>query len=411
MRERLLAAFVGLTFLTVMLYGVPRAVARAGGVADEAQADVRRSSQVVAEAVQLRREAGLPVTGSPLAYLDAQDHVVLRQDGRVQVLRGGAADAEDDLVATAALPDGGEVEVRRPRQVLREDVAKALAPIVLSGLASLAVAVAAAFLLAARLARPFQQLAARAATLGSGSLNDLPLQRVREAEAIAAALRDGSARVEAMLRREREFARNASHQLRTPLTGMRLRVEDLTLWPETPAVVAEELGHVLVEVDRLSDTVTALLSLAREGQLSGWQQVDLGEVVRAAVARWQPIAAERGRQLVAGAVHPQRVSVPRVAVDQVLDVLVDNGLSHGAGVVTVEVHGQPGLTRFTVRDEGELQVAPQDLFRRRTQDDPHRGGEGIGLALCAELAAAVGGSLVVTARRPTAFQLQVPTAS
>jgi signal transduction histidine kinase len=410
-RERLLAAFVGLTLLTVLLYGVPRALTRADAVRNEARADVHRSALIVAEAVELRRQADLPLTGLSLAYLDAQDQVEYRLDGSLLVLRGAdRPDRTDDITATAPA-DGGTVEVRRPRSEVSRDVSRALTPIILTGGVSLAVAVAAAFLLAARLARPFQELAASAASLGAGGFGtDLRPQRVREAEAIAAALRASTAQVQSMLQRERDFARNASHQLRTPLTGMRLRVEDLTLWPETPPAVAQELQEVLSEVDRLSDTVTVLLAFAREEQLGAVQEVSLAQVASAAVQRWQALAGERGRHVVLGRAALDPAALPRIVVDQVLDVLLDNALRHGEGTVTVEVQTEAGRARFLVRDEGAAVVPSHAVFRRRPTgtEGVFGGGEGIGLALCAELATAVGGRLTLLDRSPTTFGLEVP---
>ncbi len=411
MRERLLVAFVGLTLLTVMLFGIPRAFTRADAVREDSRTDVRRSALVVAEMVELRKEAGLPLSGPAMAYLGEQDRVEYRRNGELLVLREtGATDLADDITATAPA-DGGTVEVRRPRSEVSKNVVRAVTPIFVTGGLSLAVAAAAAFLLAARLARPFQALAASAAGLGRGDLDvDPPPQRVREAEAIAAALRSSSAQVRSMLLREREFARNASHQLRTPLTGMRLRVEDLTLWPETAAVVAQELQEVLGDVDRLSDTVTALLAFSREEQMGTVEEVEVRHVAMQAAQRWSGLANERGRQVLVGRVAPDRVPLARVVVDQVLDVLLDNALRHGAGTVTVEAKTEPGRARFLVRDEGVALLPSDSVFRRRTRGE--RGatdaGEGIGLALCAELAVAVGGRLWLADSEPTTFALEVP---
>lgn len=410
MRERLLGAFLGLTLLTVLIFGVPRAFTRAEGVRADARADVQQSAQVAAEVIALRRQARLPIGDGPMSYLESQDRVELVLDGRRYVWGSRLSpDRADDLTATAAL-DGGTVVVRRPRSAISQDVVRAITPIVVSGAVALAVAVAAAFLLASRLARPFRQLAASAAVLGSTRLElELPPQRVREAELIAAALRTSSATTRSMLRRERDFARNASHQLRTPLTAMRLRVEDLSLSPDASPVVAQELQEVLGEVDRLSDTVTALLAFARDEQVGSRHEVEVGRVAADAAQRWGGLASQHGRHVVVGQLAHDRFTLARVVVDQVLDVLLDNALRHGAGTVTVEVlveqSGDGRRARFLVRDEG-LALAPSDIdFRRRptSSDD----GEGIGLALCAELAVAAGGRLSLVGTQPTAFALDL----
>ena len=97
------------------------------------------------------------------------------------------------------------------------------------------------FLLAKRLARPFGELADAADHLGQARFDvALPHYSIPEAEAIGAALRRASTQLDSLVEREREFAANVSHQLRTPVTALRLTLEDLSMWPETPPTVAAE---------------------------------------------------------------------------------------------------------------------------------------------------------------------------
>jgi signal transduction histidine kinase len=404
-RKRLLAALVGLTLLTVLLYAVPRSIARVSIVTEDAQADVAQVAQMVAEVLDTRSEAGLPSAAVRLDFLPADDEVVLRSGDDVEVL-AGTGSGEGGVVASAPVAAGGTVEVRRPGSAVRQDVLSAVRPIVLTGLAALAVAVLAAVVLSARLARPFQVLAGRASLLGSGDVDvDLPPLPVREAEAIAAALRASSARVTLMLQREREFARNASHQLRTPLTSVRLRVEDLKAWPETADVVRTELDDVLREVDRLSDTVTALLAFARDERMGAWEPVRLDDVLAAAAARWAPLVEGQGRVLDVAA-EQVVVPVPRVAVDQVLDVLVDNALKHGRGTVSVAAAADERSLRFLVADEGETSATEGRRLPER--HGPGSTGEGIGLTLARDLVEVLGGSLTLARSRPTTFELTLP---
>ncbi|MFC3689466.1 sensor histidine kinase [Aquipuribacter hungaricus] len=418
MRERLLAAFVLLTLLTVTLYGVPRALVRAGVVTQQAQQEVDRDAGYAAGVVTARLEAGLPVTVPDLSVvtddLDPEDQLLyLPQGADPVVLSGPSVAAEgrrDALTARVELPGGGAVEARRAVATVRQDVVRELQPIVLTGAASLVVAVLTAVVLSRRLARPFQELAAQATVLGgdAGAV-ELPPQPVREAEAIAAALRASSSRLTAILRRERQFARNASHQLRTPLTGIRLRVEDLSAWPETHATVREELDAVLAEVDRLDDTVTALLSFAREEGLGQTDPVQLRRVVFSVVQRWAVVAASSGRTVTADVPADASVHLPTSAVDQVLDVLVHNALVHGRGAVVLSGAHDGACVDLVVRDEGTLDLDDELVFARRRSGSA-AAGEGIGLALAAEFAQVLGGRLEVLDRAPTTFRLRLPSA-
>lgn len=412
MRERLLAAFLSLTLLTVLLYGVPRAFVRADIVTSEAQRDVTRTAEVLAVVVGTRLEAGLSYDEAVDRLAPADDSAVLRRGGDVDVLTGPTISdvPPDSLVGRADVEGGGTVEVRRPQAVVRQDVVRALRPIVLSGLLALGLAALAGIVLAGRLSRPFARLAEQASALGAGDFSvDVPTQRVREAELIAAALRDSGERLTEMLAREREFARNASHQLRTPLTGMRLRVEDVSLWPETPPAVREELEQVLTEVDRLSDTVTSLLAFARQGRMGAWEPTWLDALVATTLDRWRPLAAGLDRELSAGPVDEAQVALPRIALEQVLDVLVDNALKHGKGTVSVDASADATAVRFLVADEGELPAGSggQALLTRSAASTAD--GEGIGLGLSGDLIASLGGRLRLLHTRPTTFELLLPT--
>jgi signal transduction histidine kinase len=410
MRERLLGAFVALTLLTVMLYAGPRAAIRADVVSEQAQREVDLTATVVAELIGTQLAGGRLAEDVALDFVPDGDQVTLSGPGGTAVLAGPPEQLDDPVVARRDVIVGHTVEVRRAGADVQRQVVDEIRPIVLTGLAALLASIITAVLLSARMARPFQRLAAQASSLGRGEYADLPPQRVREAEAIAEALRTSAARVEVVLQRERAFSRNASHQLRTPLTGMRLRVEDLSTWPEAPEPVRQELQEVLREIDRLADTVTALLAFTREERSVAWQETTLCDVVEETARRWGPLAAGSGRQVLPDAVPGPVLALPRVVLDQVLDVLVDNALKHGSGDVTVSAADGPTPT-FEVRDEGTglTDEAERQLFRRRAAASSEAGSEGIGLSLCADLLQALGGRLLLADRTPTTFRVVLPT--
>jgi signal transduction histidine kinase len=200
--------------------------------------------------------------------------------------------------------------------------------------------------------------------------------------------------------RQRAFVSSASHELRTPLAALRLRLEDLSLWPEIGASAAEDLRDALAEIDRLSQHLSRLLEASRPDTLED-ERVDLADLVRDAEERWQERAAHRVLGVVIG--DGGQVSAPAVAVRQILDVLIDNGLAHGQGGLSVEVTADASHVRLRVRDEGPG-IPPETavgLFRR--------GANGSGLALAAELTHAIGGRLVLLPGAPTTFDLLLPT--
>lgn len=207
------------------------------------------------------------------------------------------------------------------------------------------------------------------------------------------------------LRRERQFASNVSHQLRTPLTALQLRIEDVSRWPGLAAEVRDELVASLADVGRLSNIVTGLLTFSRLGSFGPGDPVELSELARAAAEKWRSLAMKHGRRLRLGTIEPVMVFVPRDGVYQVLDVLIENAILHGEGEITIEALDGDQL-RVRVGDEGEG-IAPADrerIFARHFRGN-HSSGEGIGLSLARELAQSMGARLEVAATPTTAFDL------
>src|SRR5205085_11352066 len=103
----------------------------------------------------------------------------------------------------------------------------------------------------------------------------------------ADAVERSGTRVAQLVLHEREFSANASHQLKTPLAALRLRLEDMTMWPETDDALRKELEASVGEVDRLTGTVEDLLALAREGGIGSSAELDLHEATAGVASRWQ----------------------------------------------------------------------------------------------------------------------------
>jgi signal transduction histidine kinase len=248
---------------------------------------------------------------------------------------------------------------------------------------------------AGRLAAPLERLSAVAAGIGQGRLDSAPASGVPEIDDVAVSLSQSAHRVERTLARERAFSADASHQLRTPLAGLRLQLETALEGPDPnlrPAITT-----AIGATDRLSQTISDLLAGGRELPLSAL----LDELRRdhrdtlAAAGRRLIVVAERN--LPAAAASPQ-------AMRQVLGVLVDNALRHGRGIVTVTTREAAQAVAIDITDEGGID-RPDELFVRRS---PTAAGHGIGLALARSLTEAEGGRLLLSRREPTTFTLLLP---
>jgi signal transduction histidine kinase len=405
MRDRLVLAFVLLAVGIIALYGIPRAYIVADLIQTSEERRVVRLADFLA-VLMAEREAESEVTEEFLTPLliEGERIVFTRADGRT--VTAGAPAAPDDISSVAEVPGGGSVEFSRSGEVISGRVQEAVMPVVTIGIALMIAAAVTGILLARRLSRPFVRLAGVARELGEGSLALRPERsRIPEARAIGEALRSSATTLEQRIRREHEFAANASHQLRTPITALRLELEDLSLWPETPPPVREQLDHALLEIDRLSDAITQLLELARGGTPGGESWIPLGTMLDQAAKRWQGQAKTLDRRITVRPHDFASVSAPAPAA-QILDVLIHNALVHGRGQVTVSGARANGYVTVHVSDEGPRPDA-RTIFQR-IPGKSTGGGEGIGLALSAELAEALGGHLLLQATPTTSFSLILP---
>jgi signal transduction histidine kinase len=298
--------------------------------------------------------------------------------------------------------------VTEARTDVFEDVA-----VVWVAMAGLAVAaVTAAWLVgrrqARRLAKPLEDLEESARRLGNGDFSVRTRRGgVPEIDSVGGALDATAARLDDLLARERGFSADASHQLRTPLAGMRLRLE--TALAQTDVDPRPAIAATLVDADRLEAIIDELLTLARAGQAAAARPIDLAELLGEQSAEWGARLALHGRDLdvqVDPGAPVARAST--AAVRHVLQVLVDNATTHGRGTVTVAVRDATGAVAVDVADEGSGVWDTVGLFTRRAD---RRDGHGLGLPLARRLAEAEQGRLLLTRPSPPVFTLLLPAAA
>jgi signal transduction histidine kinase len=317
---------------------------------------------------------------------------------------GGSSDFVVAVPVTSAERVVGVVRVSSPAS--RTYLRIAVAWLGMTGLAAAAVAAAAVLARrqSRRLAEPLERLAGAAQTLGEGDFTvRAPPAGIAEIDAAGGALNRTAERLGDLVGRERAFSADASHQLRTPLTGLRLRLETaLEAADPRPGLVA-----ALDTADRLERTIDELIALARDAPAAR-SPADLPALLSEAEAHWHgPLAAD-GRSLAVSS-DPALPGTPAsaAATRQILDVLLANAVRHGAGTVTVTARDADTAVAVDVADEGAGVTIPVDeLFRRRTG---RAAGHGIGLALARALAEAEGGRLVLTRSGPgPVFTLLLP---
>jgi signal transduction histidine kinase len=262
---------------------------------------------------------------------------------------------------------------------------------------------------AGRLARPVEELAEAAGRLAAG--DPRPLARrygVADLDQVADGLDSSARRLSSLLAADRELAVDASHQLRTPLTALSMRLEEMIAAADDPEVVREEGNAALTQAERLADVVTQLLSPARRAGAASAALTGIDEIVRQQVVEWQPAFRRARRNLVVIGERDLQAHVTPGGVAQVLATLLDNALMHGGGTVTLQTSQNSRSVVIEVRDEGSG-IPPElasRIFERSVSGRPE--GTGLGLALARTMAAADGGRVVLIKPKPATFAVFLP---
>ncbi|MGI5182012.1 ATP-binding protein [Dactylosporangium sp. CA-152071] len=456
MRVRLVATYVLLLLLVLVALEVPFALSiasrdtqqvvadrladasRFATIAEPALRAPRETDELAAElarydavygiaAIVLNQDAVNIVSSRPGANLvDLADKAVLRQAHRA--LEGREASDDGTIWPWRTAPFVVAVPVGRGGEVIGAVVT--VSPVggrvtgvrttwsILAGggLVVLFVGIVAAWSLARWTLRPVAELDAAAHELAAGDY----AARVPAADGppelrrLGTAFNEMAATVADSLERQRAFVSHASHQLRNPLTAVRLRVEDLGADLTDPQAVE---GHRLAveEVERLGEVLDSLLALARaERGRFELADIDAGEVAWARVVAWQPVAAKKHITLrYVRPPHALKARALTTALDQALDALIDNAVKFSAegSTVTVRPTADKGGVAVHVIDTGPgLTEQQRELATERFWRAPgtqNVDGSGLGLPIVAVLVEASSGRLDLLANEPSGLHARL----
>jgi signal transduction histidine kinase len=411
MQRRLLISMIAVAVAAVLALGLPLGFVLTRLQFDEANQQLHRDAQTVANSLQERWDSSLPPDATQLALALTDRYVVIRQNGG-GVIREGVRLRPGDSMSQAATTPNFTVTVAADDSFVSGNVAKALLLIFAVALVAVGIAVVLGLGYARRLLRPLQELATAADRLGSGDSS--PLGRrygIQELDRVAEGL-DGSAqRINELLSAEREFSVDASHQLRTPLTARSMRLEEMIDAADQPEVVREEGAAALAQTERLAEVVGQLLGRARRSSSGAPALSSVDEIVGQQVVEWEPAFRRIDRRLMVTGERGLYAFATPGGASQVIATLLDNALVHGAGTVTIRTSRTRRSVVVEVRDEGSgvpAELAPR-IFERSVSGSP--GGTGLGLALARTIAAADGGQVVLVRPRPAVFALFLPHAT
>lgn len=373
MRERLALSFTLLSIALLVGAGAVQTYVQRDAMREELTGQLERQAQLVATIVADRQADGDVVDAVFLATLvGPRERLEYAAGDGTAVVRGdrydGRGDVVDDVSATAVVagPAGsdGQVTVSQGSSVVGDVVGGGAGSAAALLLLIAVVAGLVGFLIASTLSAPFQKLAIAAGALGRGRFDlALPKTRVPEARAIANALRSSAAALEDRVRRERAFAEHASHVLRTPLTGIRLEIEDLALRDDLPGDARGTVTRCLTRVDQVSAVAAELVDLTRRESLVLGAEVPLSDLSAQLAQRWADRLAARNRVLTAAVEGDLDATYTPGPVEHVTDLLLADVVRRGAGAVRIVFHGESG-------GHLRVQVTCAERATQRPADDP-----------------------------------------
>ncbi|MEV4478313.1 sensor histidine kinase [Micromonospora coxensis] len=449
MRRRLVISYLLLMVLVLMALETPLAATLASRETDRVRADrladATRFASLAGPA--LRGNVPGPLSGELAAYdeLYGIGAAVVDRDGRTVVVSpawrtGPGTEAaletalsgqqfsapeavwpwvDGPLVVAVPINDGGEVlgavVTATPADKVRRTVTAWWLLLAVIGLIVVLACVSTAFGLAGWVLRPVTELDAVTHEIAEGDRGARVQHQLGppELRRLAASFNHMADVVSDVMDRQRAFVAHASHQLRNPLTALRLRVEELGLSLTDPEGRAEH-RLALEETDRLALVLDALLTLARaEREENERVTVDAAELAASRVAAWQPLARHRAVTLRLCADGPAYARTVPTAVDQALDALIDNAVkfSGAQGEVTVTVRQVDGGTALQVCDTGpgmtpaQLDQATERFWR--APDAQNVEGAGLGLTIVAVLVDASDGRLTMRSGDPRGLVAEV----
>ncbi|MEO2097822.1 MAG: ATP-binding protein [Brachybacterium sp.] len=407
MRQRVLQATLITVVLVVLMLGIPLGISWL----QLANQNLANQANLILDQVRIDTETRLQEEGTIDEALlqrrvDEQTdlHIAVTVVFEGETTTAGDPPGDDPVKRSTTGASGQLITVFIPQSDVRAHTASAWVLITVAGLSALSIGVSVALWQAQRISLPLARLSRRAEEMGSGRARG-PWQPsgIAEIDEVAIELARSGAMLNERLEAESRLASDASHQLRTPLTALSMRLDEI-LATSTEEWVREEARISLEQIDRLTEVVHDLINAPRSSQRRTPGVVELGTVLTQQSEEWSPAYRRAGREL--------HIQVPRSAavwgstgpLTQVIATLIENALTHGGGRTSVKVRRNDHSTVVEVTDEGGG-IDPELGARifERSVSGRSSGGTGVGLALARTLVEDDGGRLELLTEDPATF--------
>jgi signal transduction histidine kinase len=404
-RRRILLAILLAVTVTGAALGIPLGITAWQLVDNLAKEDLAARVQQIAATLDDDIANGEALDLTAVGVAVPEDGVlVVRRPGMSDLVYGEPIDSAT-VSETVPIARAGTAKLAIPAAPVRTRQTQVTLLVVLLVVLSVGIGTVVATVTARRLAQPLRHVAERAARLGGGDFRpDAKRYDVGELDMVAEALDASGSALAQLVQRERRLVGDVSHQLRSRLTALQLRLEALPVHGDDE--VAEDARAAQEQADRLAEALDELLAAARAASEVGAEPVDLhGELPRMA-EEWRQMLRADGRGLRLRVGEGLRVRATPGRLREIIGVLLDNALRHGGGAVTLAARrgDSEGTVVVEVTDNGAGvpdELAPH-IFDRGFSGG---GSTGVGLALARALAEADGGRLELSVKRPATFAL------
>ncbi len=410
MRRRILQSTLLVVAITALVLGGPLAIATWQLVEDFERGELTsRLEQVAARLdgpTSPASSGGNVVPAIELA-VPRGGRLVVEREGRPPQVIG--ADVGADVVSeTLPFGPGGLLRLEEPRSIMRTEQVQVTVVVLLLVLLSVGTGAVVATVTARRLVVPLLDVADRAARLGAGDFRSAPVRHgIVELDRVSDVLDTSAAALAALVQRERVLVGDVSHQLRSRITALQLRLDELATHPDPD--VREEALAALDQAMRLSGVLDELLQAARAARAAGAELQDLREGLTAVADEWRPALKAAGRSIRVRVPDGLLARVTPARIREALGALVDNAIRHGAGTVTLTARSTDHTLVIEVGDTGP--GVPEELVPHVFDRGVSVGSStGLGLALARALVEADGGRLELSRARPPVFTIFLPVA-
>ena len=412
MRRRVLVAIMSVTTIVVLLFAVPLGFVVERLLDERAVFALEHSADLVARNVDLTDKTDPPDTSefpNGLTRFALYDSRGARITGNgpenIKNSDPGAMSTGDrtrevgaNLVTTLPVMSGetvmGFVRAQRSLAAINATTNRALALLVTGATGVLVIGWVIARRLARTIAISTQTLRDAALRLGSGDFTTTaPATGIVELDEVGAAITSTASQLGELVDREQAFSADVSHQLRTPIAGLRTALETELAFPrdDHQTIVRESLA----DIERFEQTVNGILAFARNERSAHATTVDVTQLVQSVHRRWLAIFDSADRTLTLNCPIPSCIAVGNsLLLGQALDAIVDNAVKHGGGATSITVTAEATNVTIHVTDSGSglanIQAGVQDC------DNVN----GLGLALARRLIRAQGAGLSVGLHEP-----------